>query len=387
MFERLSARDDGIEFGVTAQLPNGMQARGVFKADRPRLKTKAAAIAAAMGIDGQRPNSSLRSVAASRLNRLLGLHVIPLTHPVARNGELVGCFMQEAPGVQVLSTDDKSVRMTRQDADVLRAHPDELRRFALDHGFTDVEIEADPDKLYPAVTLINGRRDPDGLPLGMLNQIDLDDPDTRRETNNLEWFDRIAGQCDRHLQNIFVGRIGPGPMRVTGIDGDLAFGLTTSDDEGQPVGLFPNPPAIIDERTRDSILNLTTVRLAADLEGLLTDAEIAAARQRLIDTQRLLRQTDEHGNLVVRVMRSREDWSADDVTTSLGIERLHGLPSREQAKAVKRMQRAGYFAAMSCFDQVHDLFAGSPDIQGGARYGHGELERLARKLSQANPPD
>ena len=74
-----------------------------------------------------------------------------------------------------------------------------------------------------------------------INEIDLSNPETQKGLNQLQWFDALIGNTDRHSGNILVD---PATGKVVGIDNDLAFGKghKAFDYEEEARREVPRPP-------------------------------------------------------------------------------------------------------------------------------------------------
>jgi hypothetical protein len=134
--------------------------------------------------------------------------------------------------------------------------------------------------------------------------VNFRDPRIQKGLSDLQLFDAISGQMDRHAGNIFID---PGTGEVSGIDDDLSFGsgrpvANQADASGKYVGL----PALVDEETADRILALDVSDLPKELlargndSAVLTDKEIEDAMHRLKGVQRYLRDLKANNALVSR---------------------------------------------------------------------------------------
>jgi hypothetical protein len=139
------------------------------------------------------------------------------------------------------------------------------------------------------------------------NWVDLKDPDIQKGMSDLQLFDAIGGQLDRHGGNIFID---PDTGKVTGIDDDLSFGRNLSDDPAGSNGKYPGLPPLVDKATAERILRLRPENLKAflahrenDLRDL-TPEEIRDAQTRLGKVQAYLRTLQESEALV-------ETWDDD----------------------------------------------------------------------------
>jgi len=132
--------------------------------------------------------------------------------------------------------------------------------------------------------------------------VDLKDPRIQKGMSDLQLFDAISGQVDRHTGNVFVD-IATG--EVTGIDDDLSFARgTRPDEQDQPRDKYAGLPALVDVTTANRILALNPGDLRTELESRtndvreLTDEEIRDAQLRLQGVQAHLRTLRQNGALV-----------------------------------------------------------------------------------------
>jgi hypothetical protein len=134
------------------------------------------------------------------------------------------------------------------------------------------------------------------------NWVDLKDPDIQKGMSDLQLFDAISGQRDRHGGNIFID---PDTGKVTGIDDDLSFGKGTSpDDLAKSNDKYPGLPPLVDKATAERILRLRPEQLKTllahrenDLRDL-TPEEIRDAQTRLSNVQTYLRKLQASDALV-----------------------------------------------------------------------------------------
>lgn len=123
------------------------------------------------------------------------------------------------------------------------------------------------------------------------NPIEYTDPRIQKGMSDLQIFDAITGQIDRHGGNIYID---PATGKVTGIDDDssmkdLPWGV------GRPYQKYPGLPPLVDRTTAQKVLALRPEDipniLAAQRNDLgeLSEMEIQAAEKRLRDVQAYLR--------------------------------------------------------------------------------------------------
>lgn len=329
-------------FKGEVSLPDGSKMTGVFKAENPSAGLISAAVKPA-GIDENRPQWAMRSVATSRLDQRLGLGVIPRTEMVVHGGK-VGTVMGLAKGLSPQSVGNLSLPLQPHIARYLREHPETLQAYVRSEGFAAGELDGDTLKVANAavVAVFDEEGAPivvDGKALTSVQErdgivgMDYTDPVLRRELTKLQWLDALTGQVDRHGQNYFVERAVMGEVvAVKGIDNDLAFGknLTTgnstsnlgyskiSDGEtlvnvGFRGGVLPR---VIDRQTFEALRALRPQQLEEDLSRLLGPEEIEAAKKRLQDIQAQLVALETDGG----VLDSDDAWRGDAASTRLGMQ-------------------------------------------------------------------
>jgi hypothetical protein len=132
--------------------------------------------------------------------------------------------------------------------------------------------------------------------------VDFKNPRIQKGMSDLQLFDAITGQIDRHGGNIFID---PQTGQVSGIDDDKSFGEGMSvANQGNTGGKYAGLPALVDEETANRILDLDPGELPAELfareddSEVLTDKEIEDAMLRLARVQKHLRTLKANGALV-----------------------------------------------------------------------------------------
>jgi hypothetical protein len=133
--------------------------------------------------------------------------------------------------------------------------------------------------------------------------VDLSKPEIQKGLSDLQVFDAISGQADRHDGNIFVDTA---TGAVTGIDDDLSFGSGPAPSkQAVPFGdKYMGLPAQVDRTTAERILALNPADLPAQLTARtndvreLTPENVADAQARLRGVQAHLRTLRDAGQLV-----------------------------------------------------------------------------------------
>lgn len=122
----------------------------------------------------------------------------------------------------------------------------------------------------------------DGSKLPTIPKVDMATPEVQRGFSNLQLLDSIAGQVDRHRQNVFI-EVGPkgNIVGVKGIDNDYAFGMTTpAMGESGTREWYQGMPKFIDLSTAQHIAGVTEKQVYECLVGLIHDEEIENTVQR-----------------------------------------------------------------------------------------------------------
>ncbi|GAB1421442.1 hypothetical protein MASR2M15_16070 [Anaerolineales bacterium] len=140
--------------------------------------------------------------------------------------------------------------------------------------------------------------------------VDFNDISLQRQLANLQLFDMIVGQIDRHMGNVMVKQDG-NSTKVTGIDNDFAFG-TNRDTGSQGKTVMPT---LIDKYFAMAIVGIHTDDFVEALKGLRSD-EIASAVARLTDIQAQI-QSKINDNLLITLpgdttKGTGRDWSEVD---------------------------------------------------------------------------
>lgn len=114
--------------------------------------------------------------------------------------------------------------------------------------------------------------------------VDISDVSLQQQLANLQLFDIITGQIDRHLGNMLIDQGKDKETKVTGIDNDFTF--STDTDLTKNVGVTTLPEKI-DRYFAEAILAITQNEFLDQLKGLRKqDKEAALAR--LAEVQKLL---------------------------------------------------------------------------------------------------
>ncbi len=140
--------------------------------------------------------------------------------------------------------------------------------------------------------------------------VDFKDPGVQKGMSDLQLFDALTGQTDRHGGNIYID---PVTGAVTGIDDDFSFGKGQPADDVRGKKLndkYRGLPELVDESTAERILALDPNDLPAQLvqrendTEKLRSADIAGAQLRLVQVQAYLQELKVAGKL-------RRSWNDD----------------------------------------------------------------------------
>ncbi|HEY8114569.1 MAG TPA: hypothetical protein VII16_17230 [Actinomycetes bacterium] len=132
--------------------------------------------------------------------------------------------------------------------------------------------------------------------------IDFSVPRIQKGMSDLQLFDAITGQLDRHGGNIFID---PQTGQVSGIDDDKSFGEgMLVANQGNTGGKYAGLPALVDKDTAERILALDPTNLPEELlwrvndSEELTEQEIEDAVRRFVGVQLHVRQLQKNGALI-----------------------------------------------------------------------------------------
>lgn len=140
--------------------------------------------------------------------------------------------------------------------------------------------------------------------------VDLSADYIQKGLSDLQVFDALTGQRDRHANNIYID---PVSRTVTGIDDDYSFGAGVRAEhlnDGVAIDYFVGIPSLIDRTTAKKVLKLTERDLERAITPLsrdpiqLSTKTIEGAKARLRVVQSRVRQLAMQGRLV-------DTWTAD----------------------------------------------------------------------------
>jgi PAS domain-containing protein len=227
------------------------------------------------------------AVASTRLATFLGMQPVISHNAFAKIKNTDGFVSGEVLGVPLRAVEHAE---ETQIPDVYKtfadrpATPADIQNWLLSKG---TEVIAKDGKFFKLTGFV-------------YNQVDFKDPRVQKGMSDLQIFDAISGQQDRHGGNIYVN---PRNGKVTGIDDDLAMR-----DSGYRVDerhdKYPGLPPLVDRATADKILAArpeTLPTFLARRDGDLKDLspkEIRLAAERLADVQDHIRKLETTGGIV-----------------------------------------------------------------------------------------
>ena len=236
------------------------------------------------------------AVASTRLARFLDMEKVIAHNAFAKVKNVRGVVSGAAPGEPLLTT--------KRDTEV-KPQPDWDRR--------DIQMWMDGAQIV--------ERDGKYWDVSryVYEWVNFKDPRIQKGLSDLQLFDAISGQTDRHGGNIFVN---PQTGEVTGIDDDRAFGSGTPvANQKVPSGKYVGLPALVDQKTAERILALDPTNLPEELfqrendSEVLTQKEIEDAVLRFVGVQLYLRELQKRGALV-----GQNGTSWDDATYQQALQ-------------------------------------------------------------------
>ena len=186
-----------------------------------------------------------------------------------------------------------------------------------------------------------------GLALGdNRDKVDLSNPETQKGLANLQFFDYLSNQQDRHANNIFVD---PDTGKVTGIDNDLSWGKKHTEKTGmmaRNMGL----PEQVSREMYDSFMGMSEDDFIKTMAGdkgdyqRLGPEEIQAARERYQTMKRYLEGEEIEGRTATIVDEFGQDTHQAQMD---GIQRKddkgedinYGFQSKQQKHLKSYLQR------------------------------------------------
>lgn len=269
----------------------GEDFKGVFKAEPEKLPDNDGGISA-LGVSENTPNLSMRSVAASRLNELLGMKVIPKTelafHEQFGFGQVMALASGHSPKSKVkVEIEDADEEKIKKIEEVLRQ---EEREFGPQSKVVRSKSSSGQVKAF--------------LEENITYETDWDHPILKRELANLQLLDGLIGNIDRHCENYFIEVDAFGnPRGILGIDNDLTFAHNKNDpteiafSQGHNAGL---PPAV-DAHTAEKFCSVTEAQVRKAVAGLLNKLEIDTLVVRLKSIQTKLSEMKDGEYVIPRI--------------------------------------------------------------------------------------
>jgi hypothetical protein len=344
-----------------ATSPQERSEKLVFKEDFLSGEREIGAASEGVGIPRIRPKFAGRSVGTANVAALLGLGLVPKTALAVLPSEKVGSVMGFAEGLPPGPLGRLDVRLPEAiQATLDKASESErhrlIREFAARCGFSGdasgrvATLEQRSDGFYLRMahrvmrSPLESKEGESPAPATPVDQpiiaaFDASSGRLRKELTQAQWLDLLVGQVDRNPQNLFIKTDHKGqPEKLTLIDNDASFGEKISDPAAlgkYRASYAAKIPTVIDAQTHARILAMTPAQLDDALQGLVSEAEIAAAKSRLDHLQKHLTQSPP----ATRILESDDAWAAPEVATALGIP--ENFTVDHLAKEVEAAAKAG----------------------------------------------
>lgn len=263
--------------------------KGVYKAEPDQLGANDGGMKA-LGVNPSSPNLSMRSAAASKLNQLLGMNVIPRTELAFHDQFGFGQVMALAGG--------RSPKTTVK-AEIKEADPVKIAKI-------EALLKEEEKKTDGATKMITKQGANGEVKRFLEEQVtfetDWDHPILKRELASLQLMDGLIGNIDRHAENYFIQvDVLGSPIGVLGIDNDLTFARDHNDPteiaamQGHNAGL---PPAV-DKLVAEKFCAVTEDEVRAAVKGLLTGLEVETLIVRLQSIQQKLAAKNDKGEFAI----------------------------------------------------------------------------------------
>jgi hypothetical protein len=231
--------------------------------------------------------ASQNAVASTRMARFLGMEKVIAHNAFANVKDTIGAVSGAVPGVPLYSEEKNKEVKFPWEAGLKKADiPDWLRAG---------QREERNGKYYE----VSKKK---------YQWVDFSDPKIQKGMSDLQLFDAITGQVDRHAGNIYVD---PTTGEVSGIDDDKSFGQGMAADDlaktDIPGRFYRGLPPLVDEATAERLLDpelvdptkLPEILARRDVDTLpLTDKQIAEAVRRFDRVKQYLRDLQKAGALV-----------------------------------------------------------------------------------------
>ena len=186
-----------------------------------------------------------------------------------------------------------------------------------------------------------------------VSDVDLKGSNTQKQLNQLQWFDALIGNSDRHGGNVMVN---PGTGDVSGIDNDLSFGhddaiyakgnkaaeKAFTDGWGGRDEKYLGLPGQLDESTAAQLLKLNPKKLKKMLnpkgtkkEEKLNKEELQASYDRLAKIQEAVGDKKKSGSLVKQWDDTTYDAAVNETKTDSGAYRNYIQRQHQNVLAAK----------------------------------------------------
>jgi len=257
--------------------------------------------------DAQAP--SQYAVASTRLARALDMRSVISHNAFARVNGTSGIVSGSVPGVQLVTN-----RIEQEEHAPSPASKKEIASWAKQR-----QLEERGGKFYSK----SGET---------YQWIDFRDPKIQKGMSDLQLFDAITGQNDRHGGNVFVD---PASGRVTGIDDDKSFGSGMAvDEQALPYGFkYVGLPELVDEETAEKVLAVNPDDLREELAAAQDDTETLTVKE-IDDAVRRLENVQQHLRLLKSTDQLVRNW--DDATYQRSYDDPEGSYVGRSARDLER---------------------------------------------------
>jgi len=279
--------------------------------------------------------ASQYAVASTRLARFLKMDELISHNAFAKVHNVRGAVSGAVPGAPLFSV-EKNLEVHR---------PPEYDKSETPMWVKNKQLEERDGKFYDVSKKI-------------FQWVDYKNARIQKGMSDLQLFDALTGQMDRHAGNIFVD---PTTGEVSGIDDDKSFGKgrTAADQGVVPYhGYYKGLPALVDEDTARKILavsptDLPEILAAADTDSVpLTDAEIAEAVRRFEGVRQYVRDLQKRGALI-----GQNGTTWDDATYQQALaDPTHSYLGYQAAGLQDAVQQA------TAGDQMYEILGAPPTV-------------------------
>ena len=195
----------------------------------------------------------------------------------------------------------RSVAVAKVEAVIRQKYEEANHEFETMVGKIDFAMDTGPEGTGKFGTVQDMAEGQDGYSIDMKAQkdytanIDVSDIKIQQQLANLQLFDMLVGQMDRHMGNVFIKQQEGSDSKVSGIDNDFAFSKQT--DLSSNIGKTTLPQKI-DYYFAHAITRIGADEIVSAMSGLPRKL-IDAANDRLTQIQELIAQKLDDKTLIV----------------------------------------------------------------------------------------